>query len=159
MDTPKAKPKWSYAPLWLLLAVFLVFGGLFLSRERTPDLGWSTDLAASQERAAAEGKPLLLLFSAEWCDPCQRMKRVTWPDPVVKAIVNSRVVPVYLDIDRKELAGIVEQYGVDPIPHVLLANAKGKPLTRAGQPLSAIGFLSAQEMTAFLSKALDPGHD
>ncbi len=134
----------------LAIAAIVVFSIIFWSASRTGpnDLGWPTDFAQAKARAAAEHKPILVLFSASWCPPCQKMKQYTWPDPKLKDLVASRFVPVYLDVDRHEIATIAQQFGVSGIPHVNVADSNGKPLENA----SVVGFRSASEMLGFLGR-------
>jgi thiol-disulfide isomerase/thioredoxin len=43
------------------------------------------------------GKPMLVLVTADWCPPCQTLKRSTLTDPEVVAWVNENTIPVYLE--------------------------------------------------------------
>ena len=46
------------------------------------ETNWRSDLTAALENAAAQDKPVLAYFTAEWCPPCQIMKREVWPREV-----------------------------------------------------------------------------
>ncbi len=43
------------------------------------------------------GKPMLVLVTADWCPPCQTLKRSTLADPNVIDWIQSNTVPVYLE--------------------------------------------------------------
>ena len=49
--------------------------------------------ALSQE----SGKPMLVLVTADWCPPCQKLKRTTLIDQTVVDWVIGNMVPVYLE--------------------------------------------------------------
>ena len=115
-------------PFWfLLIAVVLVVGFSLLNRhlnarERIP---WRTDLGAAMDEANKTGKPLLLYFTAEWCEPCQEMKHTTWADADVEKALSS-YVPVKIDVDaHPEIAG---KYPSDGIPHFVIAKSDGMPI-------------------------------
>ena len=62
-------------------------------------------LAEATARAAAEGKLLLLYFTATWCAPCRQMEATTWRDPTVLAHLRDRAIVVKCDSDlAKDLA-------------------------------------------------------
>jgi len=42
-------------------------------------LKWEYDLAAAQNRAKQEGKPVFVDVWAEWCPPCQHLRNVVFP--------------------------------------------------------------------------------
>lgn len=49
--------------------------------------------ALSQET----GKPMLVLATADWCPPCQTLKRNTLTDPMVSQWIKENTIPVYLE--------------------------------------------------------------
>lgn len=43
------------------------------------------------------GKPILILVTADWCPPCQLLKKGALSDPKVTDWVNANMIPVYLE--------------------------------------------------------------
>ena len=80
--------------------------------------------------AKASDKPVLLVFSAAWCPPCNAMKHDVWPDAAVSRVVNSDFVPVYVDVDNPASAAVARRYGISGIPAVLVVDANGDVIRR-----------------------------
>ena len=104
---------------------------------------WRTDLDAALAEARADGRLVLVDFSADWCPPCVAMKHDTWPDAGVRAIVAQSYVPVLVDPDRDTASS--DRYGISAIPAVLILDASGQVVARAG-------YLPASGMKRFLKE-------
>ena len=48
-------------------------------------------------KSANTGKPILVVATADWCPPCQALKKGALADPKVIAWVKDNLVPVYLE--------------------------------------------------------------
>jgi thiol:disulfide interchange protein len=89
------------------------------------NLKWATSVAEAKKVAKAEGKFLLMKFEAEWCGPCQLMKKEAFNDPkVVELLKDAVIVPI--DIDRPESQPLEDKHGVTGVPMIVLAEADGK---------------------------------
>lgn len=86
-----------------------------------------TDYKAATETAKKEGKPLILVFSAVWCPPCQAMKKTVYPSKEVTPL-HDKFVWAYLDTDEEANAAAAEKYGVSGIPHIQFLGPDGKSL-------------------------------
>ncbi len=87
---------------WLLpIAIILVLGALIMMRGRggpAPDyFDKSVTLTAAKAKSAESGKPIVALATADWCGPCQSLKKNALADPRVAGIMRDKVIPVYLD--------------------------------------------------------------
>lgn len=66
------------------------------------------------------GMPRLYKFGAEWCGPCKKMK------PIIAALEEKyagRVEIVSIDVDANK--AMARDYGVGPIPHMMIFDAHG----------------------------------
>jgi protein disulfide-isomerase len=127
----------------------LVFAGVAAvvawSKWMTPAevVPWRSDLFAAQSEARQADKPILLYFTAEWCEPCQVMRRNVWTDPRVADALKG-FVPVRLDVDRQ--AELARQYNVQVLPNFLILDPRGQ-ITRTSE-----GAKEAQEFIDWLSR-------
>lgn len=90
---------------------------------------FQTDYKAALATAAKEGKPLLVVFSAVWCGPCQANKKKVYPSDAVKPY-HDKFVWVYLDTDEEANAGVAKQFGVSGIPHIQFLTKAGKAIDK-----------------------------
>lgn len=106
---------------------------------------WGHDYQAALATAQQSGKPILMVFHANWCGPCRQMKATTYKDPTVIAKIAS-FVPVYVDVD--EQGDIAQQFEVGPIPHYVILSSAGKEVERF------VGFRPSADFIAALDEAL-----
>lgn len=133
-----------FRPVLVVVTVLVLM--LVLNARRNaniPDdhLPWRKDLDAAKREAVEANKPVLAYFTASWCDPCQAMKRQTWPDPRVATALQG-VVPVKIDVD--EQADVAKSFNLVGIPRLQLIGPDGT-LGRSRE-----GFVTADELVAFL---------
>ena len=100
---------------------------------------WSDWGASAFERAAREGKPVLLALVAAWSHGAAEMDRAAFSDPDVQALVAARVVPVRVDADARP--DINERYNLGGCPTVVF-------LTPGGDVLWGATFLEAAALRA-----------
>lgn len=135
---PTARP---LKPVWFLLAIL---GGLIaitaISRLTAPReiIPWRTDFNAARSESAATGRPLLLYLTADWCGPCQTLRRTTWSDVEVERALRN-FVPVKVDVDRQQ--EIALRYSSDAVPRFVLLAPDGRELKAADGYLDPPAFL------------------
>jgi thiol:disulfide interchange protein len=117
-----------YRLVWVIVFVvvgFVALGGLGWLRGGGKDLvPWRNDFDAAKAEAARVKKPLFLDFTAEWCGPCQELKRTTWSDLRVADALSSGYVPVKVDVDQQP--GLAMAYHVDGYPSLVVLDEQGR---------------------------------
>ncbi len=133
--------------LILAAATSLAFAGDF--PQGSPPFKDSS--ATAMSAAKTSGKPVILVFSAAWCPPCQAMKHDVYPSAAVKAL-HDKFVWAYLDIDDPRNESAATKYGVNGIPHIEFLNASGKEIDKQ------IGGTSSEQFAKTLESILAKAH-
>ena len=127
------------------MAVFFgVMGVVAASKFYTPAerVPWRSDLPKALAEARAAKKPVLLYFTAEWCGPCQYMRRNVFTDTGVAAAMEA-YVPARIDHDARQ--DLIFQYQVEGMPWFGVLDPDGKPTRILNR-----GVETPQEMIAWL---------
>lgn len=130
------------SPFRPLIVVFVLFAAVaamtgisrwWIPAERVP---WQSDLARAQQEAKIAGKPVLVYFTADWCPPCQLLRRYVWSDVAVERAMQS-YVPVRIDIDKDPALAL--RYGADQaLPLLVVLDNEGNVVrTYDGGPEAA----------------------
>lgn len=79
-------------------------------------------LAEAEALAAEEGRVTLAFATADWCGPCQRLKRGALVDADVEMWARANAAPTLLDLTAPgaEAKAEAQRLGVGPIPAVIL---------------------------------------
>jgi thioredoxin 1 len=93
------------------------------------DVNFLHDYDEAVALAKKENKPLMVVFSATWCPPCQTMKKEVYPSPTVQSELKDWVC-VYLDVDEEKNRKSATQHNVKGIPHIQLLSAKEEALNK-----------------------------
>lgn len=120
---------------WLLL-ILLAVGGLFAWRQFIAPgnamADWKSDWDKGLEQAEKTGKPMLVLFTADWCPPCQQMKKDVLSDPEVATRLRNEFTLVKVDLTEPGSPNqqTAATYGVRGIPTLIRFNAQGEQVSR-----------------------------
>lgn len=109
---------------WLIIALLAALAlpnviSLLRGPAPTPDVfaaGYT--LTEAIEMSAQNDKPVLVLATADWCAPCQTLKRGALTDPEVVGLIHENSIPVYLEhgSNRDE----IDTLGVRAFPTTLI---------------------------------------
>ena len=106
----------------LLLSVLIAS---LLTTTNAEKIEWLTNFKESKALAQQTGKPLLLDFTAKWCEPCQVMDKTFW---VNKAVVEKSKDYVCVKVNYDRSASLKRKYRIRAIPFVLMSDSWGMEL-------------------------------
>lgn len=135
-----------------LLAGFGIFAGTqWFNQTRSisshVELRWFNSEDEALKIAAAEHRPVLIDFWAEWCEACKKMDRSTFSDAeAIKALKDANFVLLRLDVTESSDAAdqLLARYGIQSLPSVVLIPAQPK-----AERVVIMGFVS---VSALLNK-------
>ncbi len=107
-------------------------------------------LADALTKAKAAKKPVIAIFSAVWCGPCQQMKKQVYPSAEVKPF-HDKFIWAYLDADEDANAADMKKFKVEGIPHIEFLDSTGKSIGQQVGSSPAAGF--AKKLEEMLKKA------
>ena len=119
----------------------LVSVGAF-AKTSTPE-GWLDDYDVAIEKAAAENKPIVVDFSgSDWCGWCIRLDKEVFATEVFKKAAAEKYILLMVDSPssesllsekaKKQNPKLVEKYGIEGFPTVLVLDQKGGEICRLG---------------------------
>jgi len=134
--------------LWLVVAP----GHTFVSIRPTARVEWLAYSDVVVKKAAHDGVPVIVDFTADWCIPCEELEEKTFSDPRVVGKM-SRFLTVRVDLTKgssdhaKELRG---RYRVAGVPTVVFIGVEGKELPE----LRFVGFIRPDSLLGLMDKAI-----
>jgi thiol:disulfide interchange protein len=122
-----AKAVWYVAAALALGASIL--GGLRLT-DRGP-IAWVYYTPQRLEKALAEERAVILVFTAEWCLNCKALEQSVWSDRgLAEMIAREPIVPMRVDLTGDNAAGrtLLRSMGSVTIPFLAVLNAEGRSI-------------------------------
>ena len=121
-----------------IIVAFLV---LLVNVSTTVAQEWQTDIIVAKEIAAAESKPIILVFQgSDWCAPCIKLDRQIWSTEIFKKYAKENYVMLQADFPKRKKnalsetltisnAKLAETYNKNGIfPFVVVLDANGTVL-------------------------------
>ena len=108
---------------------------------------WLDSYELARQRAQALGRPVLLDFTAEWCNACHELEAEVFAKPEVRARLGQEFVLLKVDFDRQtpENMALLSRFEVSGLPRVAFEGAQGELLRGAW-------FEGKLDVPSFLSK-------
>jgi thioredoxin-like negative regulator of GroEL len=107
----------------LILIAILAFAG----STRAGDVHWYASIEDASSAAQELNKPMMLDFSADWCDACKVMDKDVYADNDFAEAAKG-FLTVRIDYDRK--TAITRKYNVSVLPTVVFTDSYGDELFR-----------------------------
>ncbi len=140
--------------LFALLVGALFAGVLFASQVRRSQHGedlvpWRSSFSQAVAEADEAGKPVFVMFTADWCGPCDQMKAWVYSDQDIADTLDADFVPVMVDLSYEGLPDqeIALRYGVQGLPTLIALAPNGDPIR------ASAGYLSKRELRSWLQSA------
>jgi thiol:disulfide interchange protein DsbD len=105
-----------------------------------------------QKIAAANGKPFMLDFYADWCVACKEMEQFTFSDPRVQASLASHVL-LQADVTANDAEdrALLQRFGLFGPPGIIFFDRTGKE----DRTVRVIGYQNADRFLSSISRLGD----
>ncbi|WP_338360185.1 thioredoxin family protein [Yeosuana marina] len=125
----KSNPFWRW--FWLTFLVGSLAYAWYSFYVPSNDIAWANHITSTEMLTNNSNKNTLLFFTGKWCVPCRIMKREVFADNEVMKVVNSKVIPVMIDIDNQHSKGLVKQYKIGTTPTIVIVDSQGNVIDYA----------------------------
>lgn len=103
---------------FVLTAFFAVSLNAAEPQPKQTPIAWQHDIKAAQKHSVRSGRPMLIVFGAEWCTHCGKFEKNTLENPTMANYINRDFIPVHLDFDKEqEIAEVLE---VEALPCTII---------------------------------------
>ena len=123
-----------------LFALFVFFANCSITKAQQFHPHLSTALAASHQTK----KPVIAVFSANWCAPCKKMLKEVYPSQKI-APFHDKFIWAYLDVDHAVNQHIMTELKVSSVPQLAFIGTDGLPIAQIA------GYKSPDELSTILA--------
>jgi len=88
----------------------------------------ASSLEEAKSLSAQNNRPILMMFTADWCGFCSKMKTETMKKGSVKSAMARYV---FLMVNSDQNQSVVSQYGVRGLPTFVIADSTGKKVKQS----------------------------
>lgn len=81
-------------------------------------IDWQTRLKDAHRLSVEQARPILIVFSAEWCTYCHKLIKETEGDKTLSGLIADRFIPCQLNFDRE--TKIAEVLKVEVLPTTIV---------------------------------------
>ncbi len=140
-----------------MAAATVAIVAIWSSAHRVEASAWSSDIDAAIARAGEVGRPIFVLFTADWCGSCKQFDSEVLQNAAVQNRLDQFVL-LRMDLtDGGGATGIAaRKLGVRAIPTLLVFDSSGQPVDLHEGALPApffIDWLSRCEAKALTARA------
>ncbi|TWU07053.1 Disulfide bond reductase DsbH precursor [Symmachiella macrocystis] len=82
---------------------------------------WQPNLTAAHKLSLKTGKPILLVFGADWCFFCHKLERETLNEANMAKFINNNFIAVKLDLEKDEKVAKILK--VKSLPATIVVNS------------------------------------
>ena len=96
---------------------------------RGPGISWQDYSEQTLREAKAQGKPIIIDFSADWCTPCRELEEVTFHHPDIVQLARKSFTMVKVDVTKGGNVSheeLLKNYAIKGVPTIVFLDAQGK---------------------------------